>query len=369
MLAKAVTDLESNVRAYRVMAEMLVGLRKIILHGLRKQSGDRWASEGCPSQVYERLVERKERELAVERFAPEYEDLMSFATFGDLAEIIQANEALAGLLRNLAPSPEVLCARLIDLETLRAKLARAIPLNPDELSLLTRYSTHLRDTLAGARRKTRRGGGRDAGREEGAAPRGSGHEPATDAPEQGAPVAAAPEAEQPPIPEVAAVGGPPAAEREPPAPAASPEVHAEVVRPAAAEPPRAAPAPSAAAPSALDPEGLAEGVQEAMVDEDDREVLRLLRREAIATAEAMYRGEGDIPARGWQEVERDGWLGRRREELALAPLEQFHELRQQYEERRRSPGSAEEDPRALLAERGFPKLLLALREMFLRNGL
>ncbi len=379
-----VTDLENNVQAYRTMAEMLLGLRKIVLHGLRKQCGDGWPTEGCPAKVYERLVQRKETEQAIERLSAEDEDLMSFATFADLAETIEGNERLAALLHNLAPSAEVLCARLTDLEALRGKLARGILLSPEELDMLSRYSGHLRETLAGARRK--KGRGRRTGT-------GSDAEPAEEAgstdagpgPRRRTAPAPAVEAASDPAPEASAAAEepqpkrarrpPPACQVQPP-PDLVPNTEQE---PAAAPPAEAAevPAPAAkpqppgngATPSPFDPEVLAEDVQKAMVDDDDAEVLRLLRQEVIAAAEAMYRGEREIAVRGWQEVVRDGWLGRRRADLALDPLEEFHRLLEEYEARRRSSDGGGDVARAFLGERQFPKLLLTLRETFRTNGL
>ncbi len=378
-----VTDLENNVQAYRTMAEMLLGLRKIVLHGLRKQCGDRWPTEGCPAKVYERLVQRKETEQAIERLSEEDEDLMSFATFADLAETIEGNEHLAALLHNLAPSAEVLCARLIDLEALRGKLARGILLNPEELDLLFRYSGHLRDTLAGARRKRGRGE-RTAPRADAAPAREAGGTDEVPGPRpRTAPAPAVGAAsDRAPARPVSADEGEPKRRRKPapacqvqPPPDLAPgpdEEPADAPPGEAAEPPASAaePQPSGkgAVPSPFDPDALAEDVQKAMVDEDDPGVLRLLRREIIAAAEAMYRGEREIAVRGWQEVVRDGWLGRRRSDLALDPLEEFHRLLEQYEERCRSAGGGDA-VRTFLGERQFPKLLLSLRETFRANGL
>jgi len=369
---------------------MLLGLRKIVLHGLRKQCGDRWPTDGCPSQVYERLLQRKETEQAIERLSLEDEDLMSFATFADLAETIQANERLAALLHNLAPSADVLCARLIDLETMRGKLARGILLNPEELSLLSTYSGHLRETLAGARRKKGRGGKTaprtetepeaDAQRADGRRRPGTETSPAVvetaaDPASDAADATRAQPQEAVPSPKKPEPKPAPACQVQPPAdmvtdttrdPASAPSGEAaDASAPAAKQ----RPAEKGAAPSPLDPDVLAEDVQKAMVDDDDAEVLRLLRREIIAAAEAMYRSEPEIAVRGWQEVVRDGWLKRRRDDLALGPLEEFHRLLEEYEERRRSADGSGDVVRTFLGERQFPKLLLSLRETFRANGL
>ena len=154
------TDSEINVQAYRTMAEVLISYRKIFLRGLRKVSGESWYLDACPPGVYERLVDRKENELAFERLSVEYEDLMSFSTFEDLAEIIDYNEDLARLLRNLAASKDELCERLHELEWLRIKLAMACDLDDQEILALTARREELQQILAGARgRAQRRAGG------------------------------------------------------------------------------------------------------------------------------------------------------------------------------------------------------------------
>ena len=114
-------DWEPNIQAYRTIAEVLISFRKIMLRGLQRQSGSEWYRDGCPPEVYSRLVDRKETELAIERSSLEYQDLMSFATFGDMAEIVDSNDELARLLKNMAPTRQVLCGRLSELESLRCK--------------------------------------------------------------------------------------------------------------------------------------------------------------------------------------------------------------------------------------------------------
>ena len=80
---------DSNIEAYEIMAEILVTVRKIVHRGLEKAAGKTWYLDGCPPGVYERLVARKENEVAIDRFDREYQELISFASLDDLAEIIE----------------------------------------------------------------------------------------------------------------------------------------------------------------------------------------------------------------------------------------------------------------------------------------
>ncbi len=402
------TDIEPNIQAYRVMAEVLLSFRKIVLRGLVKVSGDSWYLDACPPGVYERLVERKEHELAIERMPHEYEDLMSFATFGDLAEVVEYNDELARLLHNLAPSKEVLCARLTELEALRSKLSMARALSEDELAMLTSYSIHLRETLQGARQRAGKGARREADEARPAArppdrdrARRVGASAGADArarepkpePPRVAPVT-------PPPPPVKPIEPPPAV-----AEAAVESARAEVgdgieeaveIRVEVAEAdlvgagePRAEAVehpgadvgaaadevlggddeeePIRAAPLVIvDPEVLAADMARALAEGDDGGVLRLLRREIIGAAEAMYRAD-DLVLAGWERVRAAGWFDERHAALGLAPLAEFYELVEGFQASRSGDASADE-LREFLAQRGFSKLLLTLREVFLRNG-
>jgi hypothetical protein len=377
------TDLESNIQAYRTMAEVLVNLRKIIVRGLQRVSGEAWYLDGCPPGVYERLVERKESELAIQRLSTEYEDLISFATFADLAEIVEFNEDLARLLRNLAPSTELLCARLLELEALRSKLAQGRDLSVEEITVITNYSTNLVAALAGARRRT-------APAREVVTP--SGEPPAPEA------------AEEPPDTEVRLDEEPAAAprirdestvavpivEQEPAREQPAPVIEEEFVpmTDTPAEEDRQDLAVEEAAPAAdtakqeqtpddepappittahTEFEAIAADIENALADGEARDVLRVLRREVIAVAEAVYRLDEEIVPPGWQRVRKNGWLDARNEEFGLEPLAEFHGLVEEYQVGR-AEGLDQDQLRGMLSSRKFSRLLLTLREMFLRNG-
>jgi hypothetical protein len=376
------TDLESNIQAYRVMAEVLVNLRKIIVRGLQRVAGETWYLDGCPPGVYERLVERKETELAIQRLSAEYEDLISFATFADLAEIVEYNEDLARLLRNLAPSTDLLCARLLELEALRCKLSQGRNLSVEEITVITNYSINLVATLAGARRRT-------APAREAVAPSGPplASEGAEDPPaadvepddelveelrirdESTVAVRMVPE-EHPreePVPVIEEAPGPPS-------PDAVVEVdHGEFAAEGAA--PTAGTATQESADEPAPPittaptefEAIAADMENALAEGEERAVLRVLRREVIAVAEAVYRLDEEIMPPGWQRIHENGWFNARKEEFGLEPLADFHGLVEEYQVGR-AEGLDHDELRGMLSSRKFSRLLLTLREMFLRNG-
>ena len=377
------TDLESNIQAYRTMAEVLVNLRKIIVRGLQRVAGETWYLDGCPPGVYERLVERKETELAIQRLSAEYEDLISFATFADLAEIVEFNEDLARLLRNLAPSTELLCARLIELEALRCKLSQGRDLSVEEITVITNYSTNLLATLAGARRRT-------APAREAVAP--SAGPPASEEAEVPPAAEVQPDDESveelrirdestaavPIVAEENARGEPaPVIEEEPgPSPVAKAEegrgyLAAEGAVPAAdtaaqQQEPEEEPAPPITT-AHTEFEAIADDIENALADGEARDVLRVLRREVIAVAEAVYRLDEEIVPPGWQRVRNNGWFNERNEEFGLEPLAEFHGLVEEYQVGR-AEGLDQDQLRGMLSSRKFSRLLLTLREMFLRNG-
>ena len=76
-------------------------MRRIIHRGLEKVSGKTWYLDGCPPGLFEQLVERKEKEKAIDRFGGEYQELITFASLDDLAAIIEYNSDLAKLLSSL----------------------------------------------------------------------------------------------------------------------------------------------------------------------------------------------------------------------------------------------------------------------------
>jgi len=109
-------------------------------------------------------------------------------------------------------------------------------------------------------------------------------------------------------------------------------------------------------------------VELAMAEDDDRGVLRVLHREVMAVAESAFRKILDVGHPVWDTVRSSGWYDMKKADLALAPLELFYTVVAVAADVQRS-GAGFEAVKASLDEAQFSKLLLSLREMFLRQSL
>ena len=342
-------DRDLNIEAYEVMAEMLVTVRRIVHRGLEKSTGKTWYLDGCPTGVYERLVDRKENEVAIDRFDRDYQELISFATLDDLAEIIEYNSDLAQLLEAIAPEGSTVAERLRDIESLRLKLAATVPLDEHDLEKLLAFHADFRESLT--RKK----------------------KPAAPSTAPGALATATPDA-----------GGGEAAEPSPPAPEAKVSEFgtratgidelsaADVVIEPASEEPTAAVADATPAASDEQASGqlaeLAIEAERAMAIEDDHEVLRVLRREVMSLAEDIVGGRTDRDCPVWQTLRSSGWYDIKKSALGIEALDGFYEVADEARKKAAAGGDAKA-VKAILDEAGFSKLLLSLREMFLKYEL
>jgi hypothetical protein len=357
-------DRDPTTEAYQILADLLVTIQRIIHRGLEKVSGKTWYLDGCPPGLFEQLVERKEREQAVDRFGGEYQELITFASLDDLAAIVEFNSDLAKLLASLESGDEPIIDRLREIEALRLKMAASVPFDDNDLEAITRYHREFRDSLA--RRKR--------------AP-----EEVTPPPDEEAAVG---EAEQD---DVGAAGTAETLEGEAvtverplefSTQVATFEEISEVVGVSRTTPPPedsgdGDEAHSGAAPATATPVSQPEGnggaslviqAELAMAEDDDRQVLRVLHREVTGIAEGAFRKMLDIGHPVWDTVRSSGWYDMKKSDLALAPLELFYAVVARAAEVQRS-GAGFEAVKATLVEAEFSKLLLSLREMFMRQSL
>jgi len=147
---------DSNLEAYQLMAEILITMRKVVHRGLEKAVGETWWVDGCPPHVFDRMVARKESEISIDRFDREYQELISFASLDDLAEIIESSEELAHLLEKIKPQGETLVERFRHLETLRLKLDATVPLSEEDLDDLLQYHQEFRESIAQPKKKAKK---------------------------------------------------------------------------------------------------------------------------------------------------------------------------------------------------------------------
>jgi len=363
---------DSTTEAYQILADLLVTIRRVIHRGLEKVSGKTWYLDGCPPGLFELLVERKEKEKAIDRFSGEYQELITFASLDDLASIIEFNDDLATLLASLEPEGSPMIDRLRNIEGLRLKMAASVPFDDDDLEAITRYHREFRESLT--RRKR--------------APEEVTPAPETpDAPEDEEDVeedlphddttADDVDEELESSGELATVGRPKDFNTqvatfdelvefaggikpvpEPDDPPKDEEFLADIESVADL---RAPPIED------LDDKDLVIEAELAMAEDDDRGVLRVLHREVTGIAESAFRKILDVGHPVWDTVRSSGWYDMKKADLALAPLELFYTVVARAAEVQRS-GAGFEAVKASLDNSEFSKLLLSLREMFMRHS-
>lgn len=381
---------ERNVEAYHIVADMLVNLRRIMHRGLEKCAGKTWYLDACPPGIYENLISRKEREAAIDRFSRDYEQIINFATFSELAEILEFNSDLKVLLASLEPEGATLVDRLREMEIIRVKMAEARAFGDDDIEVLGEYHREFRELLTNPRKR----------RDEETVP--TAEESASDFETEagqkaaslrdGVAAAAAAGAEftnpaiqavaeedeeieaEPPVaeaPETLATDEETAADDEdrlPAEPEVPPpgeevdevdELDSPLPQPAVAPTPGGGQGPRSDA---------AIEAELAMANDDNIGVLRALRREVLWVAEGVFNLEADRPHEVWETLRAGGWYDMKLGELALAPLEFFYSVAEEVRDRVNA-GIDPQEIRQFIAEAHFSTLLLTLREMFLKQGL
>jgi len=326
------------------------------------------------------LVVRKENETPLDRFSGDYEELMTYANFRDLADIIVGNDVLKNRLTILEPRDGAsLLDRLHELEEMRRSIASKKAANSDDEARLRQYFDEFRAAIKGAR-----------------APAGA--PPSTRSKSPRKPAAKRPEEEtldsifgedEPPVPAPAA----------PPEPTLRPgrlvvKVSSSGLHKAAARSTSSAEAdpqsrsakdwasenaavgsietpvtdvssrPGPADSAIEGPVEEAERVERALRDGDVAAILKALHVEVTEIADGMLRRDPKHGHLVWEVVGRRGWFDEHREAFHLDPLERFYGLADTFLEAFAS-GAKSSELKKILADVGFSKMLLELREMFL----
>jgi hypothetical protein len=332
--------LEQNIDAYRIVSEILGELRLAVRQRLEQIHGEEWYKKGLPEGVFKRLIASKEREKSIDWYEGQYQEIMDYAVFADLLEILEHSPDLFPSFTSLAPSTALLNARFLELDVMRAKLGRARPISETELSFLGTFHLRFRKAAQEAKEET------------------FDVPPPSDQPEEEV-AAAKPEEEvvSKPAPEPEPE---PAVEDEP-APAASArpkravqtdvdtaatteaardrseervkasssvedDIPTNVLRDDAAEAEEIEdePAPQAKGPvdeisKTIGPKKL----DEALSTNDHRTVLRELYREVTAIAEGVWSSEVTPAPLVWEQVTSSDWYERNFSRLGLQPLSVF----------------------------------------------
>ncbi len=361
-------DLERNLDAYRILAEILSDMRGAIQKELESRHGSDWFRTGLPEGVLDRLIQRKEKEKAIDWYESEYQQVIDFATFFDLLEVLEHDSGLIPYLRALAPSAPLLHARMLELDVMRDKLSLARSISENELVFLGTFHLRFRQAL---QREVEADAQEGAGakQNQAASPKPTKKE------EDAAGKAAAEDAEdrddQPVDINVAR-----ARSKEARAASAGGNNATKTGKPVAPLQPIEA-AGSSAQP---DPEPAAEPVAEAatepavaplkqaMDDNNHREVLRTLYREVTSIAEGLWGSDVPPAPSVWEKVRVHPWYEGNFSSLGLKPLSDFYDIASKVRERM-SDGIAKDELQEFLKNHSFANVLLSLRDMFQKNGI
>ncbi|HSN54164.1 MAG TPA: hypothetical protein VLT32_05810, partial [Candidatus Sulfomarinibacteraceae bacterium] len=339
--------IEQNLDAYRVIAEILTDLRPLVRERLESKFGKEWFKDGIPPEVFDGLIKSKEQETSIDWYENRYQEVIDYAVFPDLFEIVTANAALFQPILKLAPSQSLLNTRFLELEVMRSKIGRARQVSDAEINFLTSFHLRFRKALQELRDAPIKGGGtpvskRASGDAESTPPR----PPRPDSDSDPAPAKTPPSEEEPAA--AAAAGSSP----RPPIRLASPTIEAATASPTTAAAPEGPP------PDGEDGVAVVEDTEEepeetpaeatnqretvgavlkrAMDSNDHTVVLRELYREVTGIAEVIWTTE-EVPTTAiWDRVSTNPWYEKNFSKLELRPLSDFYEIISQVRAKRKA---------------------------------
>ncbi len=361
--------LEQNLDAYRIVAEILNDLRSMLRRELERIHGPQWFRDGVPETVLERLIASKEQERSIDWYESEYQQVIDYAVFPDLLEILEHNAEHFPTIMKLAPSGSLLHARFLELEVMRSKLGRTRPVSESELSFLSTFHLRFRKAIEAL----------TAGD---AAPAPA-TVPSTSPPKK--PTDETVEVEAPPSGDEPSKVEPPSEQE-----TAGEEAVEAADEPPANEPtrrsrPPSRPATRGASAASADEEGeepeIVDGDDEpappeakvitltsALADDDTKVVLRELYREVTGIADGIWSSDVLPAPIVWDEVCTSDWYEKNFSPLGLKPLSDFYEIIAKVDEKT-TQGVARKEIQTYLKQSNFAQVLLSLRDMFQRNGL
>ena len=377
--------LEQNLDAYRIIAEILKDLREVLRTELERRHGKRWYEHGLPDGLLERLVETKEKEKAIDWYESEYQQVMSYAVFPDLLQILERNADDFPQIMRLAPTTALLHARFLELEVMRSKLGRARPISETELAFLGTFHLRFRKAIDDFRSSSpadRAAAAEATPARETPPPRAPAEKPAPAPPEpepevedttDAAPVEEAEDAENAEDalePEQVVVERP-AEEAKADQPTRKPPrrpVQASAEADSGKRKARAEqPSPETEAPVGAAAEAPAERagptIEEALEAGDNRFVLRALYQEITNTAEGIWTKDVLPMRRIWDKVSTSNWYEQNFSPLGLKPVSDFYEIMSKIDSLMRQ-GASKADLQDHLKQSNFARVLLSLRDMF-----
>jgi len=364
-------DVEQNLDAYRILSEILQDLRNVLHAELEGRHGNEWYRVGLPEAVRQRLIERKEREKAIDWYENEYQQLIDFASFADILEILDVNPDLVPQLKAVTPSQPLLHARMMELEVMREKLAMARAISESELSFLGTFHMRIRKALDGPAPPPRRSEEKPALQ---AVPQPEKKADDENTPEKKAKGEVKPEEDD---------GG---QDEAPKKKSTRPKMKTRIGRSRTfgGSASSTTPAPAAAQTTLVTEEELDEPEPEpkeaqeasgnanalavALDEGDNTTVLRALYKEVTGLAEGIWNSDPELTPAVWPRVREHTWYEESFSKLGLKPLSDFFEILVRIREQVNS-GLSKDDLQRFLKEQNFAKVLLALRDMFQKNDI
>ncbi len=332
--------LETNLDACQLSSEILLRLRKVIRETLRATYGKDWEETGIPAEIHDFLRQRQAREASINWNLSDTVDILDFAGYINIYEIIAATPNLHQRFLPLAPDANLLRIRFLELDTILSRIAYARTISESDLGFLASFEDRLKRTLAA---------------------------PAPAVEEEVVTPPAVPTARPPKQPAAPKPATPPRAA----SPVAPPQAPSPTPPPATAT---AAPAP--APPEAEAQPAVAEatptgsplvGPQEldgALKRDDNKMVLTALYQEVTALADGLWNGSvTSLQAKTWEKVRESQWYHDRFAKLNLKPISDFFQLFDTAREKTLA-GTSRNELQEFLKEHNFVQVLLALKDLF-----
>ena len=326
--------LETNLDACQLSSGILFRLRKVIRETLRTVHGKEWEQAGIPDEIRDFLTQRQAREASINWNLSDTVDVLDFAGYINLYEIIAATAALHQRFLPLAPDASLLRIRFLELDTILNRIAYARIISEADLGFLASFEDRLKKILSGPAPAV----------EEApvAAPAAPPARPTRSTPSRGGPQrAAAPEDTAPPPPD------PPAAT-------------ARADEPAETEPSAPPPEPAQVSAAPVGPQDL----DNALKRDDSKTILTALYQEVTALADGLWNGAvASLQAKTWERVRESQWYHDRFAKLSLKPISDFFQLFDTAKEQTLA-GTSRNDLQEFLKEHYFVQVLLALKDLF-----
>jgi hypothetical protein len=372
--------IEQNIDAYRIVGEILNTLRTTMRKELEVIHGRDWHRVGVQREIIDRLIERKEQEKAIDWHETEYQELIDYASFTDLLQMLENNPEILPQVARLAPSTALLHARLLELEVMRTKLGMCRPISETELSFLGTFHLRFRQAMEGGSDRTppprpapeptpepeldsakttmvetASEPEQEAQADEPEEAGSTGEDPGTQPIEVARPRPPLREASKPAADEAAAPAEASTAKTQP---ETEPETEAEAKTETEAEPkPDTRTKSRLTGPAAL---------EAALEEQDHRVILRQLYKEVMTIAEGMWSNDTPPLPMVWEKVRVSEWYESNFSSCGLKPLSDFYDVISQIQDRSRD-GMTRDQLQQFLKESNFAQLLLALRDMFQKN--